>query len=671
LLKDTLACFVMSEFPIDLAKYQKIGIDPWNTTTLSASQKAALQTNIELCRSAIVYFTSCGSASGVGGHTGGAFDTAVEVAILDAFFRGRPDKFVPIFFDEAGHRVATQYLMSALRGHLPAEQLSNYRQGHSQLPGHPELGMTPGVEFSSGRLGHMWPFVNGVAMANPDKIAIVLSSDGSQQEGDDAEAARFAVMKHLNVKVIVDDNDITIAGRPSEYMQGYSVTQTLRGHGLSVLPTNGEDLDAMYTSLRQAVTSDGPYAVVAHRTMAPGIPHVEGTTHGHDATPAKHAIAYLEARNQHAAASALKDRKKTPSDPHEYQGSGKMGSNRKIFGEHMCNILDRLSIDKRRNHLVIDADLMGSTGLDAVKERHPELFHFGGIMERGNFSAAAGFGFQEGKQGIFSSFAAFLEMLPSEITMARLNNANVLCHFSHSGVDDMSDNTCHFGMNHFFADNGLDDGYDTKLYVPADEGQVRACLDAIFFQPGLRFVFSTRSKTPEILKANGEPFFGSHYKFAPGKDDVIREGNDGYIVSFGDALYRSLDAVERLQAKGLSVGLINKHTLNVVDEQTLARVGCTRFVLVVEPQNTKTGLGVRFGTWLLEAGYNPRYSKIGIHREGCSGLWEQAYHQGYDSESIQKKALVEAGFSYTQSATSVTMGFVGSPPLAALATSKL
>jgi hypothetical protein len=54
-------------------------------------------------------------------------------------------------------------------------------------------------------------------------------------------------------------------------------------------------------------------------------------------------------------------------------------------------------------------------------------------MERGNFSAAAGFGFDRDKFGVFSTFSAFLEMVVSEITMARLNNCNVLCHFSHSG----------------------------------------------------------------------------------------------------------------------------------------------------------------------------------------------------------------------------------------------
>jgi hypothetical protein len=55
-----------------------------------------------------------------------------------------------------GHRVATQYILSALEGAIPAEHLLHYREANSKLPGHPELGLTPGVKFSSGRLGHMW-----------------------------------------------------------------------------------------------------------------------------------------------------------------------------------------------------------------------------------------------------------------------------------------------------------------------------------------------------------------------------------------------------------------------------------------------------------------------------------------------------------------------------------
>ena len=161
----------------------------------------------------------------------------------------------------------------------------------------------------------------------------------------------------------------------------------------------------------------------------------------------------------------------------------------------------------------------------------------------------------------------------------------------------------------------------------------------VFFDHGMRFVFSIRSKLPLILNEQGKPFYGESYKFVPGKDELIRDGKDGFIVSFGDAIYRSLDAIERLKSLGHSVGLINKPTLNVVDEDMMKKIGSSKFVLIVEPLSRRTGLGSKFGTWLLERGLSPKFARIGVHREGCGGLWEQAYHQGYDSKSIQNKVM--------------------------------
>ena len=148
---------------------------------------------------------------------------------------------------------------------MPAEKLLHYREYDSGLPGHPEKLLTPGVEFSSGRLGHLWAFVNGVAMANPGKAVILLGSDGSQMEGDNAEAARLTVGKQLNVKVLVDDNNVTIAGHPQEYMPGYDLTRTLSGYGLVTETTMGEDLDALYIDLCRAFRDPIPHALVIKR----------------------------------------------------------------------------------------------------------------------------------------------------------------------------------------------------------------------------------------------------------------------------------------------------------------------------------------------------------------------------------------------------------------------
>lgn len=111
----------------------------------------------------------------------------------------------------------------------------------------------------------------------------------------------------------------------------------------------------------------------------------------------------------------------------------------------------------------------------------------------------------------------------------------------------------------------------------------------------------------------------------------------GYIVTFGDALYRALDAVERLREEGIDVGLINKSTLNVIDEEALKEAGSTGFVIVVESFSKRNGLGMRYGTWLLEAGLSPKYAHLGTHHEGSGGLHEHYPHQGIDSASIQKQ----------------------------------
>jgi transketolase len=624
-------------FPIDLTQLEPLALDPAEPH-LTDAQKAALRRNIQLCRDAIVFFTALAGAKGLSGHTGGAYDTVPEVLIVRGFIaHGVP--IVPVFYDEAGHRVATQYLLSVLDGAMPAEKLLHYREYDSGLPGHPEKGLTPGVEFSSGRLGHLWAFCNGVAIGNPGKAVILLGSDGSQMEGDNAEAARLTVGKQLNVKVLVDDNNVTIAGHPQEYMTGYDLSRTLSGYGMTTETTMGEDIDALYIDLCRAFRDPIPHALVIKRPMAPGIQGAEGSPSAHEVLKADLAIKYLENRGRYAGAIEMLKAAKPEKAPLTFKGSSGAGKNRDDFGKIVNEILDGMSEERRLASVrVFDNDLEGSCGLHHIRKRHPEVFVRGGIMERGNFSAAAGFGSSEGKQGIYGTFSAFLEMCVSEITMSRLNFSNVLAHFSHSGVDDMADNTCHFGINSMFADGGVKPGHSedtTRLYFPVDQHQFAACVKRIFHDPGLRFVFSTRAPVPDILDADGKRLYEGK-AFDPGKDYVVRDAGrgGGYVVAMGEAVYRALDAVMRLRERGVEVGLINKPTLNVVDTDMMKTLAEAPYVLVAEGWNVKTGLGSRFGSYLLQAGFKGRFNHIGTHMEGGGGLWQQMGYQGLDSDGI-------------------------------------
>ncbi len=525
---------VATEFPIPLNEYKVVTLDP-GQSKLTDQQREQLAANIQLCRDAIIFFTAIADAKGLGGHTGGPYDTVPETLIMHGFMEharqgGTPD-VLPIFFDEAGHRVATQYLMAVLEGDMDVERLLHYREYLSHLPGHPEKGFTPGVKFSSGRLGHMWPFVNGVAIANPNKVVFMLGSDGSQMEGNDAEAARLSVAQGLNVKLLIDDNDVTIAGHPSDYLPGFSVAKTLEGHGLKVDIGDGEDLDSLYARMCAAVASDGPVALMNRRKMCPNIEGLEGSAHGHDVIKTAVAIDYLNANGRSEAAEYLGTVTKGPGGPsHQGSDAASVGKNRDLFGRILNEILDDIEeADRVASVRVFDCDLEGSCGLNHVRASHPEVFVRGGIMERGNFSAAAGFGYEKGKQGIFGTFSAFLEMVVSEITMARLNSSNVLAHFSHAGCDDMADNTCHFGLNNMFAANGLpDEGSDTtRLYFPADQHQFRACLKKIYNDEGLRFMFSTRSGVPDLLTDTGERLFGDDYEFVSAKTTLFAKEQRG------------------------------------------------------------------------------------------------------------------------------------------------
>jgi transketolase C-terminal domain/subunit len=188
-----------------------------------------------------------------------------------------------------------------------------------------------------------------------------------------------------------------------------------------------------------------------------------------------------------------------------------------------------------------------------------------------------------------------------------------------------------------FADGGVTPGHGpdtTRLYFPADQHQFAACVKRIFDDPGLRFVFSTRAPVPDIHGEDGKPLFAGK-AFAPGQDDIVRDARGGgYVVSFGETLYRALDAVIGLQEQGVKVGLVNKSSLNVYDEATMKTLAAAPFVLVAEAFNVKTGLGSRFGSELLKRGFRGRFNNIGTHKEGSGGLWQQMGYQGLDSAGI-------------------------------------
>src|SRR5262249_45640599 len=154
---------------------------------------------------------------------------------------------------------------------------------------------------------------------------------------------------------------------------------------------DGEKIDELYAALAKAFTTEGPVAICVKRMMASGIVGLEGNHAGHESIKAALAIPYLEKRGLIKAVDYLKAAKPEKS-PLTYKGSSGAGKNRDDFGKIINSILDEMTLEQRVASVrVFDNDLEGSQGLHHIRKKHPEIYIEAGIMERGNFSAAAGF----------------------------------------------------------------------------------------------------------------------------------------------------------------------------------------------------------------------------------------------------------------------------------------
>ncbi|MFW6195370.1 MAG: transketolase, partial [Chloroflexota bacterium] len=196
------------------------------------------------------------------GHPGTPMGAAPMTYVLwDRFLKHNPanpawvdrDRFVL----SAGHASMLLYSMLHLTGYdLPMEELRHYRQWGSRTPGHPELGLTPGVEVTTGPLGQ--GFANGVGMAIAEQMLAAkynrpgheiidhniysLVSDGDLMEGVASEAASLAGTLGLGKLVyLYDDNDISIEGDTDKAFRE-DVPARFRAYGWHVLgPVDGLD----------------------------------------------------------------------------------------------------------------------------------------------------------------------------------------------------------------------------------------------------------------------------------------------------------------------------------------------------------------------------------------------------------------------------------------------
>jgi len=236
------------------------------------------------------------------GHPGAPMGMAeIAVALWGRHLKHHPgnphwadrDRFVL----SNGHSSMLIYALLHLSGYdLPMEELKRFRQLHSKTPGHPEVGITPGVETTTGPLGQ--GITNAVGMALAEKLlatefnrpghavvdhrTYVFLGDGCLMEGISHEAVALAGAWKLNKLVaLYDDNGISIDGAVQPWYVD-NAGQRFKACGWNVIgPVDGHDVNAVDAALAASKAATKPTLIICRTTIGKGSPNRGGTAKAH------------------------------------------------------------------------------------------------------------------------------------------------------------------------------------------------------------------------------------------------------------------------------------------------------------------------------------------------------------------------------------------------------
>jgi transketolase len=230
------------------------------------------------------------------GHPGGSLSAAEIMAAL-FFYKLKLDPARPDwperdrFILSKGHASAILYAALARRGFFPKSDLAQWGDIACHLQGHPDRLKTPGVEMSSGLLGHGIAIAVGLGLAGRlAKLSYrmyVLLGDGVCQGGIVWEGAMAAAKYHMsNLTAILDYNDVQLDGPVHEIMPLEPLVEKWRSFNWAVLEINGHNLRQVVEALDTASEIHGrPTIIIAHTTKGKGVSFMEDRSYWHGMAP--------------------------------------------------------------------------------------------------------------------------------------------------------------------------------------------------------------------------------------------------------------------------------------------------------------------------------------------------------------------------------------------------
>ena len=297
---------------------------------------------------------------------------------------------------------------------------------------------------------------------------------------------------------------------------------------------------------------------------------------------------------------------------------------RQSYGEALASLGE-----KRKDIVVLDADLSSATKTNLFAEKFPERFFDIGIAEQDMLGTAAGFA-TCGKIPFASTFAVFAagrayDQIRNSICYP---NLNVKICATHYGVNIGEDGATHQMLEDIGMMRALP---NMTVLSPSDDTQTKWMIEEICNRKGPAYVRLARMETPVIYDTN--------QTFQIGKAVQIGEGTDATIIATGVTVAEAIKAKEQLAKEGILVRVLDMYSLKPVDKEAIIRCAKeTKRMITVEDHQIAGGLGSIVCEVLAEE-YPCKVERMGINDcFGKSGKPEELMHAfGIDAEAIYQK----------------------------------
>lgn len=288
--------------------------------------------------------------------------------------------------------------------------------------------------------------------------------------------------------------------------------------------------------------------------------------------------------------------------------------------------------EKNKNVVVLDADLAAATKTGAFKKAFPERFFDTGIAESNMMSLAGGLATTG-----FTVFASTFAMFAAGRAFEQVRNTigyphlNVKIGATHAGISVGEDGASHQCCEDIALMRSIP---GMVIINPADDIEARAAVFAAAEHDGPVYMRFGRLAVPRV--------FDENYKFEIGKAVTLREGADVTIIATGLMVNEAIEAAKTLEAEGVSVELINMHTIKPLDKDAVIKAakktGC---IVTAEEHNIIGGLGSAVAEVVAEECPVP-VIRVGVNDEfGKSGPAVELLHlYGLDAENIVKHAKI-------------------------------